>query len=144
MLSILYQILIGSLLVPFTILVQVAFIQVAIKRLQSLEKKEVKLKTLTITGILSASTLWMLAALSTAIWMWALFFLKLNAFETLEESLYFSMVAFTTLGFGDLILPDQWRILSGVAAANGLILFGLTTAFLFAVLVRILEAKNSA
>ena len=143
MLSILYQILIGSLLVPFTILVQVAFIQVAIKRLQSLEKKEVKLKTLTITGILSASTLWMLAALSTAIWMWALFFLKLNAFETLEESLYFSMVAFTTLGFGDLILPDQWRILSGVAAANGLILFGLTTAFLFAVLVRILEGKSA-
>lgn len=143
MLSILYQILIGSLLVPVTILVQVAFIQVAIKRLQSLEKKEVKLKTLTITGILSASTLWMLAALSTAIWMWALFFLKLNAFENLEESLYFSMVAFTTLGFGDLILPDQWRILSGVVAANGLILFGLTTAFLFAVLVRILQAKDS-
>lgn len=143
MLSILYQILIGSLLVPFTILVQVAFIQVAIKRLQSLEKKEVKLKTLTITGILSASTLWMLAALSTAIWMWALFFLKLNAFETLEESLYFSMVAFSTLGFGDLVLPDQWRILSGVVAANGLILFGLTTAFLFAVLVRILEGKGA-
>ena len=40
------------------------------------------------------------------------------------------MVAFTTLGFGDVILPQEWRLLGGLAAANGLMIFGFLTAML--------------
>ena len=42
----------------------------------------------------------------------------------------FSLVSFTTLGFGDILLDEPYRLLSGMMAADGLILFGLTTAFL--------------
>ncbi len=68
--------------------------------------------------------------LTVAAWVWAIAYRALGIFATFEESLYFSLVAFTTLGFGDLLLPDDWRLLGGLAAANGLILFGLLTAML--------------
>lgn len=137
-----YQIFLGSFVIPVTILVQVIFIQVAIKQLRRIEAKNSfnngKIRTLSAVYILSLSTLWLLAALSIAIWVWAGFFQALGCFPTLEESLYFSMVSFTTLGFGDVTLPQEWRILSGMIAANGLVLFGLNTAFLFEVLHRTL------
>lgn len=136
------QLLLGSLVIPITILVQVIFIQIAIKQLRKFENIERKFSTITVSGLLSISTLWLLAALSIAIWVWAGFFLLIGCFETLEESLYFSMVAFTTLGFGDLTLPQEWRILSGMIAANGLVLFGLNTAFLIEVLHRTLVRER--
>lgn len=99
--------------------------------------------TFKVVFVLSVSTLWLLAALSIAIWIWAGFFQLLGCFESLEESLYFSMVSFTTLGFGDVTLPSEWRILSGMIAANGLVLFGLNTAFLIEVLHRTLVREHS-
>ncbi|MEM9898581.1 MAG: ion channel, partial [Pseudomonadota bacterium] len=50
-------------------------------------------------------------------------------FDRLDTSYYFSLVAYTTLGFGDIILPENWRILSGLIAANGFLIFGWSTAF---------------
>ncbi len=141
-----FQLFIGSFVIPITILVQVIFIQIAIKQLRKLESGDSYLslfnKTMPVVLVLSISTLWLLAALSIAIWIWAGFFQLLGCFSTLEESLYFSMVAFTTLGFGDVTLPNDWRILSGMIAANGLVLFGLNTAFLIEVLHRTIVGKR--
>ncbi len=140
------QIFLGSLVIPVTILVQIWFIRVAIKRLKTMYgggSLATKLsQTLPIVLVLSAATLWLLAALSIAIWIWAGFFQILGCFNSLEESLYFSMVSFTTLGFGDVTLPQEWRILSGMIAANGLVLFGLNTAFLIEVLRRTLVREH--
>ncbi|MGF1621745.1 MAG: ion channel [Rhodomicrobiaceae bacterium] len=55
----------------------------------------------------------------------------------METWVYFSLVSFTTLGFGDIILMKEWRILSGMMAANGLIIFGLTAAVLIDFLSRL-------
>jgi len=51
--------------------------------------------------------------------------------EALEPALYFSLVAFTTVGFGDLVLEPSWRVLSAIEAANGVMMFGWTTALVF-------------
>jgi len=71
--------------------------------------------------------------------LWAIVLLGLGAFAEFETSLYFSMVSFTTLGFGDIILPDEWRLLAGFIAVDGFFLFGLNTAFVFEVLRRLRE-----
>lgn len=71
-----------------------------------------------------------LGIITAGVWIWALAFYALGIFVTLESSVYFSLVSFTTLGFGDLLLPQDWRLLSGMAAANGLLNFGLLTALL--------------
>jgi hypothetical protein len=68
-------------------------------------------------------------------------FRALGLFPTMEEAVYFSLVAFTTLGFGDVLLPREWRLLAGLSAANGLLYFGLMTAMLVEAM-RSLRARN--
>jgi len=133
-----YQIFIGSILIIMTIVVEVSFIEIATKALRwAAQSVHVSTRTLSLIVVLTGTTLWLLAALSIAIWIWAIAFMFLDAFGALEQALYFSMVAFTTLGFGDVTLPVEWRLLSGFISANGLLLFGLNTAFLIEVMSRV-------
>jgi voltage-gated potassium channel Kch len=69
--------------------------------------------------------------------LWAGLYLWVGALPTLSEALYFSLVTFTTLGYGDVILPEQWRILGAFQAANGILMFGWTTAIIVAVAQRV-------
>ena len=78
--------------------------------------------------VLSVTALWVLAQMTIAVWMWALTLMALGVFQTLEVAVYFALVAFTTLGFGDILLPVEWRLLGGMAALNGLLNIGLVTA----------------
>jgi hypothetical protein len=84
--------------------------------------------------VLCIALVWGLAVVTAATWSWALAFWVLGVFATIEEALYFALTVFTTLGFGDLLLPQEWRLLAGMSSVNGLILFGLFTALLMDVL----------
>lgn len=75
--------------------------------------------------------LWLMSAHLLSIALWGAAFLRLTLFEALEPAIYFAAVSYTTLGFGDLLLEEQWRLLSGACAAAGLLMFGLSAAFLF-------------
>ena len=83
-----------------------------------------------LTLVLSMAMLWTLLMMTVSVWIWAIALWSLQIFITLEASVYFALVAFTTLGFGDVLLPVEWRLLGGLAAANGLLVFGLLTAML--------------
>ncbi|MBN2906959.1 MAG: two pore domain potassium channel family protein [Rhodobacteraceae bacterium] len=87
--------------------------------------------------VLIGAVLVVLGVLTVSVWLWAFAFLNLGVFSTLEPAAYFSLVAFTTLGFGDILLPIEWRILGGMAAANGLLNIGLYTALLVEALRRV-------
>ena len=63
---------------------------------------------------------------------WAGAYLLCGAISGLEQALYFSMVTYTTLGYGDVVLGEQWRLLASFEAANGIIMFGWTTAVIVA------------
>lgn len=65
-------------------------------------------------------------------WLWALSYVLLDAIEQLEAAAYFSMVTYTTLGYGDVVLAEEWRLLASFEAANGIIMFGWTTAIVMA------------
>ena len=78
--------------------------------------------------VLCATALWVLLQMTVAVWAWAFTFMALGVFTSLELSVYFALVAFTTLGFGDVLLPVEWRLLGGMAALNGLLNIGLVTA----------------
>ncbi|MEM9403495.1 MAG: potassium channel family protein [Pseudomonadota bacterium] len=88
-----------------------------------------KPSTLRIASGLSISVIWIMTAHLLEAALWAVLFLWLDIFRTFETSMYFALVAYTTLGFGDVTLPDEWRILSGFVAANGFLVFGWSTAF---------------
>ncbi len=65
-----------------------------------------------------------------------------DSVDSFEEAVYFSFVTFTTLGYGDVTISGEWRLLSGVQAMNGIILFGWSTALLFAVVQRLWFADD--
>ena len=71
------------------------------------------------------------------VFIWACAYLVLNAIEGMEQAVYFSMVTFTTLGYGDVLLDERWRLLASFEAANGIIMFGWTTAIVIAAVQRL-------
>ena len=65
--------------------------------------------------------------------------LPLDELGSFEQAVYFSVVTFSTLGYGDITLSEGWRVLSGVEALNGILLVGWSTALIFAVAQAILR-----
>lgn len=80
-----------------------------------------------------------LLALIAEMWLWAILYYKSGdpAVQTIESALYLSASTFTTLGFGDVILSPNWRLLGSFEATNGLLLFGWSTAFLFEIIFNV-------
>jgi hypothetical protein len=67
---------------------------------------------------------------SLQVWIWAFTFQGVGAISEMEPALYFSLVSFSTVGFGDITLGPDWRLLSALTAANGFISFGWSTAYM--------------
>jgi len=75
---------------------------------------------------------------------WASVYLAFGALKGLEQALYFSLVTFTTLGYGEIVLDERWRLLASFEAANGIIMFGWSTAIVMAVVHRVYLADKGA
>jgi hypothetical protein len=127
----LVQIAIGTLILLVNILVAALaslVLEVAFRRwhrwLVSAPQRPKLLLMLVLVGI------WVLGVVTICVWTWALALWLLGAFPDLEEAVYFSLVAFSTLGLGDVVAPTEWRILSVMAAVNGFLSFGLLTALM--------------
>lgn len=95
---------------------------------------------------MSVATLALVMLVASAIesGAWAATYLLLGALQDVEEAVYFSMVTYTTLGYGDVVLDEQWRLLSSFEAANGIIMFGWTTAMIFAAVHVLYLRKDEA
>ncbi|MEM1435490.1 MAG: ion channel [Pseudomonadota bacterium] len=136
------EILIGSAVIVATVIIECTFISIAISTLTRaggwLSQRGNLIRMILVLGGL---TLWLLAGISAALWLWALLFVLLGEFDSVRQAIYFASVSATTLGYGDQLLSDRWNLLSGFIAANGLVLFSLNTAFLFEALRRLSPAE---
>lgn len=84
--------------------------------------------------IFTAFFLLLLHFIQSVIWAFTYYLLPgITEFETLEKAIYFSLVTFTTLGYGDITISSTNRILAGFEAINGILLIGWSTAFMFSV-----------
>ncbi len=73
--------------------------------------------------------------------IWAAFYDLGGLFSDLETSWYFSMGSYTTIGYGDVVLPAKWRLLGGIEGINGVLLCGLSAAFLFTAVSRMFDSR---
>jgi hypothetical protein len=69
--------------------------------------------------------------------VWAFFYTWKGGMPDLATACYFSAVTYTTTGYGDLVLPQEWRLVGGVEALTGIMMCGLSTGFFFAVFTKI-------
>jgi len=80
--------------------------------------------------------------------IWAAFYFGNSLFSDFETALYFSTTSYTTIGFGDVVLPRAWRMLGGIEGVTGVLLCGLSTAFVFAIVNAMfqmrLQRRNSS
>ncbi len=76
------------------------------------------------------------------IWIWALFYYGVGALDHFETALYYSTITFTTVGFGDVVLGHDWRLVSSFEAANGFLLFGWSTAFIFEIMSKLYKHES--
>jgi hypothetical protein len=80
-----------------------------------------------------------LHVVATAIW--AVFYLERGLFEDLETAFYFSLGSYAAIGYGDIVLPQRWRLLGGIEGLSGVLLCGLSTAFIFAIVNGLLRIR---
>jgi hypothetical protein len=73
--------------------------------------------------------------------IWAAFYSYRGLFENYETSLYFSLVSYSTIGYGDVVLPERWRLLGSIEGISGVLLCGLSTAFVFAIINSVLQIR---
>jgi len=92
-------------------------------------------------GIIAGATLVALAAHLVAIATWALVFSLSGEFSQFAGAVYHSAMNFTTLGDSDMVMSPSWRLLASLEAANGMLMFGVSTALLFAVIQRLIQAR---
>lgn len=69
---------------------------------------------------------------------------QISSLSSFSESIYFSLITFTTIGYGDVVIDSEWRILSGLEAINGIMLVGWSTAMVFSFLQVIYKNGNIA
>ena len=84
---------------------------------------------------------WLLVFHSFEIMVWALLYFWQDAMADLHSAVYFSAVTYTTTGYGDLVLPKEWRFVGGVEALTGVLMCGWSTGFFFAVVSRMYEPQ---
>jgi hypothetical protein len=75
--------------------------------------------------------------------VWAILFVICGEFSDFATAYYHSAVNYTSLGYGDIIMSRHWRLLGPLETADGMLLFGVSTAMIFAVIQRLVEARYS-
>ncbi len=104
-----------------------------------------EMKLSTALHLLSAAAVFLMVLHFIEISIWAFVFMlipDIQELATFEEAIYFSLITYTTVGYGDITLKSDWRIMSGFLAMNGIMLFGWSTAMIYAVVQRILQKIN--
>ena len=92
-------------------------------------------------GIFILVVLYALLAHLVEIAVWGLLFMTCGEFPDFGTAFYHSAVNYTSLGYGDVIMTPSWRLLGPLETANGMLLFGVSTAMVFAVIQRLVETR---
>lgn len=138
------QIFIGCALIVITSVIHASGMSIGLRsimvinHLKQLSKASILARSLTIAALI------LILFITTLIeaGIWALFYINLGVLPDYVTAFYFSTVTYTTLGYGDVVLDSGWRLLSSFQAANGVIIFGWTTAVVIVAIHQVSRSLN--
>jgi hypothetical protein len=121
----------GTLLVATTVVIHtVGLIALSALMPQIIRWFRLHLHALGKTIAMVTTVLGIFALHTIEVWIWAFAFVIVDATSTLKEAVYFSTVTFSTVGYGDIVLHNSWRLFGAIEGINGFILIGWSTAYL--------------
>jgi hypothetical protein len=132
----LIQLIIASLMVLVTVLVHLTGLAILVRILRSNHKLTRPYRIAPLVLLLGAS-LGIFAIHTIEIWLYATMYLIVGASQDFEQALYFSTVTYATIGYGDLVLAKEWRILGAIEGTTGIVMLGWSTAFLVSLLAQL-------
>ncbi len=125
------QLAIGALIITLNAVLQAELFNAFGRRLEKLIiSLRHRFQRFANTAAIVVGVLFVMMVHSVQVWIWAMTFRTVGAFAEMEPALYFSLVSFSTVGFGEITLGPDWRLLSALTAANGFISFGWSTAYM--------------
>lgn len=130
------QLTLATVMVLATAIIHLVGLAVLVRLLRSHSRMFSTLRIMPFTLLLSAA-IGIIALHTVEIWLYAALYLALESFSHFEEALYFSTVTYASIGYGDVLLPHQWRILGAIEGAAGIIMLGISTAFLVSLLTQL-------
>lgn len=129
----LIQIFLATTMSLATVTIQLIGLAFLVRILRSHHRLVRPLKCAPVAVLLTATvTIFVIHA--AEIWLYALLYMLLGAIDNFEVALYFSTSTYSTVGYGDVLLGEDWRILGAIEGATGLIMIGWSTAFLVSLL----------
>ena len=96
------------------------------------------------TRLLIELAAWIILLHLVAIIIWGLCYTWTGALPGVQTAVYFSAVTYTTTGYGDLTLPEAWRLVGAVEALTGVLMCGLSTGFFFAVMSHLYQVWDQS
>jgi Ion channel len=117
-----------------------ALVMTAVVRASQAAVKVAARPNVVLIAVMVATVLVLMAAHAGEVLVWSLAYGLVDAVPTGTNLLDFAFVNYTTLGYGDVLPVDRWRLLGPMTAMNGVLMFGWSTAVIFEVLRRTMNA----
>ncbi|WWP78765.1 potassium channel family protein [Bradyrhizobium sp. 26S5] len=140
---ILFQLLAGLAVSAINIALHSLFTVVVIGLMRNIALSAAGRFELELSGVMVATALILMVAHTLEIVVWSLAYLVIGAAPAASNLLYFAFVNYTTLGYGDVVPVKQWLLVGPMAAMNGILMFGWSTAVLFEVLQKTIERQGT-
>jgi len=141
------SLLIGSVVIIMCVIVQAYGNVLWLKKISPTFNKQNELySSKTALQLLSFSFLFFSILHFLQSLLWALTYMIIpdtrDVFSSFTDAWYFSMITFTSLGYGDITLTERWHLLSGIEAINGIMLIGWSTAMMYSLIQQIYKSLN--
>jgi hypothetical protein len=125
--------LVGAPVMLLCLVLQAAFVSVCLRHYALFRvPPKYKASPLRNTALLAVVMMVVTVGSLFQVAIWALLFMALGEFGQPETAMYYSAVNFSTLGYGDIVMSERWRMLGPLEAFNGILMFGVSTAVMTA------------
>ncbi len=133
----LISLLLGCVTISISMGVQITAVVFTLQYLTKLiaDKKFSQNKTFTFDAyVISVVLVVLFVGHLVQVGIWALLFMQLGEFSNFETAFYHSTVNFASLGYGDIVMSEDWRLLGALEASNGVLMFGLSAGALLSIM----------
>ena len=138
------QLLVGAAVSACNIGIHALVMMVVVWVAHRVSARDTSRQPLRLIAVMIATVSVLMAAHVSEVIVWSLAYAIVDAAPPGADLVYFAFVNYTTLGYGDVTPVERWRLLGPMAAMNGVLLFGWSTAVIFDVLRRTVRVGTAA